>query len=242
MAHNVIKLDCHYLQIHLAAPQGLFNEKCSLITRWQHLFKLDVYIFLQLWCLHLLHRCTLPPPCSPTFLASSLLFCFVGVVCNFSICLFICLLTFLDLFVSRPVGRFLTGVALVEPSPGIKRQRQRQALSHYAGPPPPALIESSDPKLMRRGARAHFLSTAHVLHKQTGELQWQCWIRSVGPDNPPSNSDTLDISFTVCKCLKDALMCSHICFMNISCISLKLCWLGEIRILQIDAQAQIFVC
>lgn len=33
MAHNVIKSDCHYLQIHLAGPRGLFNEKCSRITR-----------------------------------------------------------------------------------------------------------------------------------------------------------------------------------------------------------------
>lgn len=30
MAHNVIKSDCHYLQIHFAGPQGLFNEKCRL--------------------------------------------------------------------------------------------------------------------------------------------------------------------------------------------------------------------
>ncbi|KAI4806530.1 hypothetical protein KUCAC02_017350, partial [Chaenocephalus aceratus] len=76
---------------------------------------------------------------------------------------------FLDLFVSRPMGRFLTGVALVEPSSGIKRQKESQALSHYAGPPLPALIESSDPKLMRRGAGAHLLSTADVLQRQTGE-------------------------------------------------------------------------
>ncbi|KAJ4925658.1 hypothetical protein JOQ06_018382 [Pogonophryne albipinna] len=76
---------------------------------------------------------------------------------------------FLDLFVSRPVGRFLTGVALVEPCSGIKRQKESQALSHYAGPPLPALIESSDPKLMRRGAGAHLLSTADVLQRQTGE-------------------------------------------------------------------------
>lgn len=33
MAHNVIKSDCHYLQIHLAGPRGPFNEKCSLIMR-----------------------------------------------------------------------------------------------------------------------------------------------------------------------------------------------------------------
>lgn len=72
---------------------------------------------------------------------------------------------------SRPVGRFMTGVALVEPSLGIKRQRERQALSHYAGPPLLALIETSDPKLMRRGAGAHLLSTADVLHRQTGERQ-----------------------------------------------------------------------
>lgn len=72
---------------------------------------------------------------------------------------------------SRLVGRFLTGVALVEPSSGIKRQRERQALSHYAGPPLLALIESSDPKLMRRGAGAHLLSTVDVLHRQTGERQ-----------------------------------------------------------------------
>lgn len=70
---------------------------------------------------------------------------------------------------SRPLGRFLTGVALVEPSSGIKRQRERQALSHYAGPPLPALIESSDPKLMPRGAGAHLLSAADVLRRQTGK-------------------------------------------------------------------------
>lgn len=75
------------------------------------------------------------------------------------------------LFVSRPVGRFVTGVALVKPSSGIKRQRVRQALSHYAGPPLLALIESSDPKLMRKGAGAHLLSTVDVLQRQTGERQ-----------------------------------------------------------------------
>lgn len=85
--------------------------------------------------------------------------------------LFMCRLIFLALFVSRPVGCFLTGVALVEPSSGIKRQRERQALSHYAGPLLLALIESSDPKLMRRGARAHLMSAADVLHGQTGERQ-----------------------------------------------------------------------
>lgn len=124
------------------------------------------------------------------FIASSLLqplccfFCFLS-VCNFpSVYLFFCLLIFLDLFLSRPVGRFLTGVALVEPSTDIKRQRERQALSHYAGPPLLALIESSDPKLMWRGAGAHLLSTADVLQRQTGEQQWQRRIRFVGSDNP----------------------------------------------------------
>lgn len=68
-----------------------------------------------------------------------------------------------------PVGRFMTGVALVKPSSGIKWQRVRQALSHYASPPILALIESSDPKLMERGAGAHLLSTVDVLKRQTSE-------------------------------------------------------------------------
>lgn len=101
-----------------------------------------------------------------------------------SVCVFICLLIFLDPFVSGPVGRFLTGVALDELSTDIKRQRERQAVSHYAGPPLLALIESSDPKLMRRGARAHLLSAADVLRRKTGEQRWQCWMRFVSSDNP----------------------------------------------------------
>ena len=119
-------------------------------------------------------------------------------VCNFlSVCLFICLLIFLDLFVSRPLGRFLTGVALVEPSSGIKRQRERQALSHYAGPPLLALIESSDPKLMQRGAGAHLMSAADVLRRQTGKWQWQCWIRFVGSDIPLHTLTHLVISHSM---------------------------------------------
>lgn len=71
-----------------------------------------------------------------TFLALFVALLFVNVTFNFpSVSLFACLLIFLDLFVSRPVGRFMTGVALVKPSSGIKSQRVRQALSHYAGPP-----------------------------------------------------------------------------------------------------------
>lgn len=36
MAHNVVKFDCHYLQIRLASPRGgrgPLNEKWSLIVR-----------------------------------------------------------------------------------------------------------------------------------------------------------------------------------------------------------------
>lgn len=99
-----------------------------------------------------------------------------------SVHLSVCLPPYI-LFASRPVGRFVTGVALVKPSSGIKRERVRQVLSHYAGPPLLALIESSDPKLMRKGATAHLLSTVDVLQRQTGKQQWQCWIRLVGSDN-----------------------------------------------------------
>lgn len=61
----------------------------------------------------------------------------------------------------------------------------------------PPLIESSDPKLMRWGAGAHLLSTADVLHGQTGEQRWQCWIRSVGSDKPLHTLTRLLISHSV---------------------------------------------
>lgn len=96
-------------------------------------------------------------------------FCLLGSLQPF-VQLSVCLPPYI-LFPSRPVGRFVTGVALVKPSSGIKRERVRQALSHYAGPPLLALIESSDPKLMRNGARAHLLSTVDVLQRQAGKQQ-----------------------------------------------------------------------
>lgn len=221
MAHNVIKADCHYLQIHLAIPQRMPNEKCSLIIRWHHSHKLDI---LQL-SMHLpassLHSVSLSVYRSPIFFFYPLLLLFGLLVClQLSVCLFICLFKFLDLFVSRPVGRFLTGVALVEPSQGIKSQRERQALSHYAGPPPLALIESSDPKLMHRGAGAHLLSTTRVLHRQTGEPQWQCWIRSAGSDNPPqtlTHSISLSVFAIVLKTLRLFHSCRDSCVMSAAC-------------------------
>lgn len=149
----------------------------------------------------------LPPACLSHLHFFSL--CCSFVCLQLSVCLFVCLLIFLDLFVSRPVGRFMTGVALVKPSSGIKRQRERQALSHYAGSPLPALIESSDPKLMRRGAGAHLLSAADVLHRQTSERQWQCWIRFVGFDNPLHTLTHLVISHSMFAIvLKKYRLCS----------------------------------
>lgn len=109
----------------------------------------------------------------PSTSSAALLFVSVSATCHpshrLSVCLsvFVCLLLFL--FVSGPVGRLVTGVAPVKPSAGIKRRRVRQALSHYAGgagaPSSSSallllcrlLIESSDPKLMWKGAGAHLL-------------------------------------------------------------------------------------
>lgn len=136
--------------------------------------------------------------------------CFITALCLLSVVVCFCLLgsrqPFVHpsvclppyiLFASRPVGRFVTGVALVKPSSGIKRERVRQALSHYAGPPLLALIETSDPKLMRKGATAHLLSTADVLQRQTGKQQWQCWICFVGSDNCLQTLTHLVISHSV---------------------------------------------
>lgn len=106
-----------------------------------------------------------------TFIFTSLLFA-LFVSASATLCASVCLsASSQSLCLPGPVGRFMTGVALVKPSAGIKWQRVRQALSHYAGPPILALIESSDPKLMGRGAGAHLLSTVDVLKRQTGEQQ-----------------------------------------------------------------------
>lgn len=194
MAHNVIKADCHYLQIRLAVPQRTPNEKCSLIIRGS-------WILYSFSCVYLVLHYTPslfiePPPASSTltpffFLLFSPTPCYCYSFVCWCVCNFFCL-SFLDLFVSRPVGRFLTGVALVEPFPRLQKPKRETGSVTLCGalspahPAPPALIESSDPKLMRRGAGAHLLSTARVLHKQTGEPQWQCWIRSACSDIPPS--------------------------------------------------------
>lgn len=82
--------------------------------------------------------------------------------------------------------------------PRASKGKERDRLCHIMrGPPLLALIESSDPKLMRRGARAHLLSTANVLHRQTGERRWQCWIRFVGFDNPLHSLTHLVISHSM---------------------------------------------
>lgn len=148
--------------------------------------------FLQLWCIYLLYHHTLWAIClsHPHFWISFLLF-----FC-FSACLSVCLLVY-SLSLSSPVDRFMTGVALDKPSSGIKRQGVRQALSHYADPLLLALIESSDPKLMPRGASAHLLSMADALQRQTSEQQWQCWIRFVGSDKPLHTLTFLEISHSV---------------------------------------------
>lgn len=113
---------------------------------------------------------------------------FVLFVCNSPppLFLFFCLPTFLDVFVSRPVGRFLTGVALAEAFLRHQTARSETGSVTLCGAlSSPALIESSDPKLMRGGTGAHLLSAQDVLHRQAAEPQWQCWIRSVGSDNTP---------------------------------------------------------
>lgn len=122
MAHNAIKSDCHYLQIHLASPPGLFDEKCSLycallvFVQTRSFSQFSSFFFFKYYTSVF------------TFWASR--FYFLVCQCVF----FLPFLIFEDLFLClRPVGRFLTRVALVEPSSGIKSQGERQALSHYAG-------------------------------------------------------------------------------------------------------------
>lgn len=151
------------------------------------------------------------------FIAPSLLsfrlFVALLFACNFSpsVC-FVCLLVFLDLFVSRPVGRFMTGVAPVKPSSGIKRAKRETGSVTLCGPSsPPALIESSDPKLMRRGAGAHLLSAADVLRRQTGERQWQRWIRSVGSDKPLHTLTHLVISHSMFALSRRHVDCAACC-------------------------------
>lgn len=198
MAHNVIKSDCHYLQIHLAGPQGPFNEKCILITRCKYLYKLDI---LQLWCIYLLYLCTLPPVCSshPRFLKPLCCSFVCQCVCNFSVCLSVYLpphISWIFLCLGLWAG-FWQGLLRLS-RPRASKGKERDRLCHIMrGPPLLALIESSDPKLMRRGARAHLLSTANVLHRQTGERQWQCWIRFVGFDNPLHSLTHLVISHSM---------------------------------------------
>lgn len=116
MAHNIIKSDCHYLLMHLARPLGLFNEKCWLINN---------SIFIAGFLFYSLDGRTVPALRlqSCLFITSSFSFCFLMFVClcfsHFSVFLF------LDLFVSRPEGTFLTGVALVETSTNKDRDRDR---------------------------------------------------------------------------------------------------------------------
>lgn len=181
MAHNAIKPDCHYLQIDLAGPWGLFNEKCSLTVGWLYLYMLDI---LQLWCIYLFYHSSPLAVClSHPHFYFNLFVVALFVSASATLCASVCLsASSQPLCLPGPVGRFMTGVALVKPSSGIKWQRVRQALSHYAGPPILALIESSDPKLMERGAGAHLLSMVDVLKRQTSEQQWQCWICSVDFD------------------------------------------------------------
>lgn len=183
MAHNAIKSDCHYLQIDLAGLWGLFNEKCSLTVGWLCLYNIMLDI-LQLWCIYLFYRSSPLAVClSHPHFYFNLFVVALFVSVSATLCASVCLsASSQSLCLPGPVGRFMTGVALVKPSSGIKWQRVRQALSHYAGPPILALIESSDPKLMGRGAGAHLLSTVDVLKRQTGEQQWQCWICSVDSD------------------------------------------------------------
>lgn len=133
---------------------------------------------------------------------------FVLFVCNSPppLFLFFCLPTFLDVFVSRPVGRFLTGVALAEAFLRHQTARSETGSVTLCGAlSSPALIESSDPKLMRGGTGAHLLSAQDVLHRQAAEPQWQCWIRSVGSDNTPPHPihPSLDILLIICNFLKD---------------------------------------
>lgn len=181
MAHNGIKSDCHHLQKDLAGPWGTFNEKCSLTVRWLYLYMLDI---LQLWCIYLFyHFFPLAVCLSHLHFYFNLFVVALFVSESVTLCASVCLsASSQSLCLPGPVGRFMTGVALVKPSSGIKWQRVRQVLSHYAGHHIWALIESSDPKLMERGAGAHLLSMVDVLQRQTSEQQWQCWICSVDSD------------------------------------------------------------
>lgn len=182
MAHNAVKPDCHYLQIDLAGPWGPFNEKCSLTVGWLYLCYAGIFYSFDASTCFIAPLCSLSAYHTLTFILTSLLvLCLLArlQLCCASVCLSA---SSQPLCLPGPVGRFMTGVALVKPSSGIKWQRVRQALSHYAGPPILALIESSDPKLMGRGAGAHLLSTVDVLRRQTSEQQWQCWICSVDSD------------------------------------------------------------
>lgn len=180
MAHNAIKPDCHYLQIDLAGPWGPFNEKCSLSVVWLCLCYAGYFTALMhLPVLSLLSAVCLSHPHIYFNLFVVAVFASASATLRASVCLSA---SSQPLCLPGPVGRFMTGVALVKPSSGIKWQRVRQALSHYAGPPILALIESSDPKLMGRGAGAHLLSTVDVLRRQTSEQRWQCWICSTDSD------------------------------------------------------------
>lgn len=116
------------------------------------------------------------------------------------------------------------GVALLKPSSGIKWQRVRQALSHYARPPIPAVIESSDPKLMERGAGAHLLSAVDVLKRQTSEQQWQCWICSVDSDTLLHTFGTLaDISLSVLLLFQRDPSSGGRCEPVVRCFKRRLC-------------------
>ena len=124
------------------------------------------------------------------FVASSVCQC----VCNFSVSprLSVCLSVYVPpripesffLLCRGPWAGSWQGLLWLS-LPQASNGEERDRLCHIMrGPLPPALIESSDPKLMQRGASAHLLSAADVLHRQTGKRQWQCWIRLVGSDNP----------------------------------------------------------
>jgi len=115
-----------------------------------------------------------------------------------SVCLFICFLIVPGSFLCLGLwAGFWQGLLWLS-RPRASKGKERDRLCHIMRRPPLlALIESSDPKLMRRGARAHLLSTTDVLHRQTGERQWQCWIRFVGSDNPLHSLTHLVISHSM---------------------------------------------